>query len=687
MSSNAGGAATNAGIDFQQRVSALLMTHMLMNVEFIDDLGLNKSASIESLFFESSEDIDDIVVKTDIGTVYIQAKRSISCSTQINSEFSKVIYQFVSQYNKGVEKSDRFLLATSSKASSRIYRDLRKITESLRNNDEGFIENPLSQTEKTVLSTLTDLVRKHYLKVTKTPIEKDTENDLLKKIYVSVLDIEEGMPLEKAIITLISGKSLVTPSLVWASLISLGLSLSKNRSSINKSGLDEKIGRFLKDIADDEREIIKNELLELQTKRAISSGREVLLINSFIDEADYMIAELIRFEGGKKRLKFYQDKCELLNGDTWTVIHRASTFAGIERYIESNKDTYKDKEIVLLPINSQSDFDSEVFSKSHSELCLKIFHEKNDDFICMHCGDAISEDQTPLIEIDEEGKDHDVGFIHKDCIKPIDRILGVIDAEIFCKNPRLNNFDYNLWFECVVKGQGLFRGTAKIPGNIYTIWWKPDYSNISKGKFCVMINLEDGSTRYVHERGKVVRESEESADIKVTEFNDSLHKAKLNKDPWCYTSENEIFTTYSNALRLKQDNEECVLCVNSVAVKFTKEINAAYSLFSDFYAPLMILLEKETGLPIVFSGAIFLLSDPLEFERYILNWQRAGIELPDYTVSIIESDPLFDKLIQDIKEDGLAVLIDPEIDMNQKLTTGFVVENYYDELSNKAINP
>lgn len=126
MSSNAGGAATNGGIDFQQRISALFLTHMLMDVVFIDDLGLVRNSKIIDLKFESSHDIDDLVVSTDKANIFIQAKRSISLSTSKTSEFYKVIKQFVSQYLSGVNENDRFVLATSSKASSPITRDLKK---------------------------------------------------------------------------------------------------------------------------------------------------------------------------------------------------------------------------------------------------------------------------------------------------------------------------------------------------------------------------------------------------------------------------------------------------------------------------------------------------------------------------------------------------------------------------------
>jgi len=688
MSTNAGGSATNAGIDFQQRISALFMTHMLMEIAFIDDLGFDGNINIEQMFFESSYSIDDLVVKTNCGTIYIQAKRSINCSNSLNSEFSKVICQFVKQFLKGNHESDRYVLVTSSKASSKIYRDLRKITENIRYNDIGFIENPLNKVEKSVFSVLINLISSHYSDISKKPITEDINLNILKKIHISVIDIEAGMPLEKAVITLISGKSKVSPNLLWDSLISLGLSLSKNRSSINKKGLEKKVGKFINEIPANERASVKSEFFKLQMKSVVSSGREVLLIKSIIDNADYMIVELIRFaEDGSKRVKFYNNKCKLLNGETWDVLRRASTYSGLERFIEANQDEYKDNRITLLPINTEENIDTDIIPRCYSELCQKNIEEKDDPFKCLHCGDPISDDRTPFIEIDVEDKEHDVGFIHADCMLPTDRILGILDAEIFRDYPYLKGFDYALWYELIQKGQGLFKGLSGTPRNIYPIAWKPDYANISRGKYCVQIDLEDGSTRYLHERGKVVRETKEAAYKTALQFNDSFEKAKGNNDPWCYTSIKEAFTTYSNALKIKQDEEECILCENAEPVIFTRSINKVYSLVTNFYTPLMILLEKSSGLPINFDGAIFLVSEPLSLDKLIHNWERTGVTLPKYTISIIETDSEFDKLVQSIKSDGFAVIINPEIDMNQTLSSGFVVENYYELISNKANNP
>lgn len=682
MSSNAGGAATNSGIDFQQRISALFMTHMLMDVPFIDDLGMENNSNIQSLQFESDEAIDDLVVRTDLGTVYIQAKRSINCSQSEGSEFSKVIKQFVEQYSRGTDGNDKFVLATTSKASSKITRDLRKITESIKLNDVGFIENPLNQSEQSVYCTLTYLIGQHYLLSCGSEITEEIKADILRKIHVSVIDIEAGMPLEKAVMTLITGNAIVSAELLWSALISLGLSLSKDRASINKQGLDDRVGRFVGDLTQREKDSVKNNLFLIETKKTLSSGREVLIIESFNEDSDYMIVELIRFEeDGAKRLKFYENKVELLNGDTWNVLFRSSTYAAAERYITGNASYFENKKLTILPINSDEELDETPISLSHSELCQNIFKEKPDQLMCIHCGDPISNDKSPYIEIDERDSVHDVGFSHDECLSPTDRVLGLIDSALFKENPHIINFDYEAWYVAASKGQGFFTGITKLPKGTYPVAWKPNYSNINRGKYCVKINLEDGSSRYVHDRGRVVRETQDGAEEKCEFFNSAFKTAKDNKDPHCYTSMSEAFTTYSVAMQTKAEDEVCLVCINAEVATFTNAINKAYSAYVNYYAPLIMFLEKESGLPIVLDETMLLISSPLNLERYLTNWKKAGIELPDYTLSIIETDVAFDKLVSDYMSDGISIIIDPEVDMRGQMTSGLIIQNINEIIS------
>lgn len=126
------------------------------------------------------------------------------------------------------------------------------------------------------------------------------------------------------------------------------------------------------------------------------------------------------------------------------------------------------------------------------------------------------------------------------------------------------------------------------------------------------------------------------------------------------------------------------MCICAEAVRYTRAIGGAYSAFENFYTPLAILLEEETGLPISIAGAIFLVTNPLRLERFVDNWAKAGIELPDFVVSTIECDDEFDKFARKVKDEGEAVIIDPMLNMFGDLASGFVIENYYEIVGHDA---
>ena len=70
--------ATNAGIDFQQRVSAYMMILMEFDMDISLALQLDRNDKIEGLNFEACESIDDLIITLSSGKkVYFQMKRHI----------------------------------------------------------------------------------------------------------------------------------------------------------------------------------------------------------------------------------------------------------------------------------------------------------------------------------------------------------------------------------------------------------------------------------------------------------------------------------------------------------------------------------------------------------------------------------------------------------------------------------
>ncbi|MFJ2450246.1 hypothetical protein ACIOWK_00860 [Pseudomonas protegens] len=303
MSTNAGGSATNSGIDYQQRVAALAMVHSLTGIGFLEDFGLNEEAKIEEIHFESKTAIDDIVLITSNGKIFIQAKRSISLSHRFNSEFSSVLGQFCEQHIKERIPDQKYVLAVSPSSSSKIVRDLRKLSESARLNGLQSLSNPLSKSEQDVLKATKDLSTKHFLQLGVNLSDQEFIN-YFSNIHIAVLDLEKGGILERAVITLLAAESSIPPSTLWDTLISLGLTLSKNRQSISKDRLKNKLDRFIESTKTTPLPENSN-FFEVIPEGNYFSGREFTLVDSFINGYDYLLIESIRFnDDGSKNIRF-----------------------------------------------------------------------------------------------------------------------------------------------------------------------------------------------------------------------------------------------------------------------------------------------------------------------------------------------------------------------------------------------
>ena len=91
---------TNAGIDFQQRVSAWILINMVIEMDLALSLDAEKEAIIKKVELESDDEIDDLVVTLlDDRKMYFQMKRSVSLTQSENSDFYKALYQFIKSFS------------------------------------------------------------------------------------------------------------------------------------------------------------------------------------------------------------------------------------------------------------------------------------------------------------------------------------------------------------------------------------------------------------------------------------------------------------------------------------------------------------------------------------------------------------------------------------------------------------
>ena len=160
--------ATNAGIDFQQRVSAYMMILMEFDMDISLALQVNKSNTIKEINFEDCESIDDLVITLDSGKkIYFQMKRTISLSDDSESEFFGVCEQFVNQFLKQNENDLAYILVTRTEASKAISVKLKRILEGIRLANSLSVIEKLYQEERKIFDKVSSNIKTIYKKYSK----------------------------------------------------------------------------------------------------------------------------------------------------------------------------------------------------------------------------------------------------------------------------------------------------------------------------------------------------------------------------------------------------------------------------------------------------------------------------------------------------------------------------------------
>lgn len=170
--------ATNAGIDFQQRVSAYMMILMEFDMDISLALQVNKSNTIKEINFEDCESIDDLVITLDSGKkLYFQMKRTISLSDDAESEFYGVCEQFVKQFLKQNENDLAYILAIRTESSKAISVKLKRILEGIRLANNLEVIDKLNREERTIFGKVSANIKTIYKKYTSKDISEVAHRD------------------------------------------------------------------------------------------------------------------------------------------------------------------------------------------------------------------------------------------------------------------------------------------------------------------------------------------------------------------------------------------------------------------------------------------------------------------------------------------------------------------------------
>lgn len=674
---------TNAGIDFQQRISAWFMIGMLFEIEVDNILSLNIRQPIKEITFESKDKIDDLVIKAaNDKRIFLQMKRSISLSSNKDSEFFGVCQQFVAQFLQHSIDDLAYILVTSSNASSNITETLRRLLESLRTAKNFSIANELNNNEKEVLGKVSGIIREIYIENTGNQISENVLLELFNKIYVESFDIEAGQSYEKTIKMYLYNKTSIDVNLFWRAMANMALQLASNRQTLNKSYLNERFEAYLKKESENSRTdellnvIVESDSLQIKMDYVLALENEEISslfnVKETIKDANILfLIELYRFnENGKKKLKYEMPNfLTLTNGVKLEIVYRSATQQGLERFVTSEEFAEKFKDYSLIHIAANPSSDDNSFETAHESLLLEHLKTQK-SALCLNCGKAIFQEETFLVEVDNDECITDAGMVHKECLLPVNRVLGIAKMPSTENYSFLNNFDINLWIKQIKDGQFCFNGAIKLSQAISPVVVETN-DNFMLGGYCVKTLLEDGTYKYATRRGNIERYSKTEAEDFAKELNEKIDEAQKKNNPLCYSSISFTFGDYNNLVRMLGGDEECIECKKSLVVKYNESIAKLYNKCKNFYAPLIYLVVEEK--PLVVNEVFPLFTNPLELQSYLENWNRVGINIQNYQVSIIKDDmELCLKAISLINQ-GIRPIVDMKLGKNRELIKGFIL--------------
>ncbi len=654
------GASVSSGADYQARVAAYLIALALCDVP-IEHFDLSSLASIG---FETAEPVDDINLSFAEGRdTYLQVKRKINFSTLTGSDFHGVIQQFVKQQSKHSGRSTKFTLVTTSASSKKITSEMKAALEAFRLGDEEAFRRDQPRESVSLIDVLLTLVGPCIASGTAAEREKASK-DLLRRMYVLILDLDEASSLEQAVVMVLHSRMFVLPEELWRKVITDCLNHAAQRHTISTSQLRSRYETYKIPMASgtpkEDSEFLKASVAEYP----LSTGREIILgtlldaDGSHLDKLDLVICELARFDDAcKERVTFKDGTCYFTSGMQVLLKRRTATYAGMTRFIESRPDLIEGRTVTLIPMNAGDEDIEKSLCAERQRRLLNASYEKNEAlFTCAHCAKPVSSADAELIEDLVNGEPR-VGITHSWCTRVDDRVLGIIKSEFFEKYAYLNNFDVNLWFRLIQKGQGAF-AFDKYPVGA-TFVWSGTKPALVRGDYILELCLERGESEFSFHRGAIQRFSKAEADAKAQEFIHHLAEGKSKGDVYCLSDQTKCFGTRSVLLSMLGVSERLREIIGARVVKFDQKIAARYALWENWYAPVVYLCARDDGSLINFGGCIPIITDPLSLDRYIENWKSSEIVLPEYEVVIIESDRAFDDLVSGVTDDDFTVIVDP----------------------------
>ncbi len=419
---------------------------------------------------------------------------------------------------------------------------------------------------------------------------------------------------------------------------------------------------------------------ESQEKR-LSTGKEILLIESFIKEGEIMVVELFRFEDdGKKKHHFSDGALKMVTkkgeATEWKVIRRFATWQGFTRFWDESGASYEGKKPIVLradeSIEEVEDTDAAI---DYNDTLKDLLESNREPLRCLHCGEMISSNDSSMVEIDEAGLKLSAGNVHNACLRPLDRIIGKsILPEGGLKN--VVSFDSRKWLELLRHGQFHWGNALRASnGNpIWTLTWNRQHIS-NTGDYCIRQILDNGKAKYIRLGKQIQRFPETRIDEELAFMKKAWKDSITAGDPFAYTDKQYLFAVVSELEKRKQPDEKILHILDLEKVKYSRQIESETENIDNDYAPVGLVVIPGTMQIVNFGNCIPIIFDPAKFDILHKNWNESGYTIGPCGIKIIESDREFDLFLMTVLEEGMQPIVHPMFDKEKELISGTYLQD------------
>ena len=258
--STGGGAATQGGTNYQNKVAAWFAVRALAEQGACAPWGLPVTATVDLLRCETTEPVDDILVGlSNEGHVFIQAKHTITFGTKKDSKIADVFDQFVRQYHSYDttkaeptwarpldEARDRLILATTSGASTTITQGLPKLLDRLSKlaPKQPFNDAAASKIERKTLAVLKTHISRPWKRIKGTKPTTGEMSKLASLIRIQILDVDPGEQGEREALDLLQNTVLKSPTdstAAWKSIFEACATFAADRTGTTRRQLQDRL--------------------------------------------------------------------------------------------------------------------------------------------------------------------------------------------------------------------------------------------------------------------------------------------------------------------------------------------------------------------------------------------------------------------------------------------------------------